>query len=269
MNRKIFTLILAFAFTTLAFAQKVALSYEINPADDQGFELNVYAQSYNEESFDLSALNLSAALPEGCVRVDDAYNMMTDSWSNYLELGTEVEKLSLQYDAFDFNHRFQYGNADPGLPATSAIILPPSTTEPLLILSQKFKGNCADLYLEHQSENRLNQITGPDMKPVDYVIRHPQRVAEEDDFAVMLVDVAPNPTTDWAKVSLVDAEDSWYTVKVFDMNGRLVVSQEKEMGPATETTTAIDLRREAAGIYIIEVMDKMKDRGHALKVVKQ
>lgn len=270
MTIKISTLILALSLSTLAFAQQVALSYEVDPVDDQGFELSVYAQSYTEGSFDLSALNLSAALPDGCVTVEDGYNMMTDSWTDYLELGLEVEKLSLTYESFEYDHRYQYGNADPGLPATSAIILPPATGEPVMILSQKLKGNCADLYLEHQSENSLNQLTGTDMKPIDYVIRHPQRVAEvEDDFEVMLIDVAPNPTADWARVSLIDAKDSRYSIKVFDMNGRLVVSQEKELGPSTVNTTAVDLRRETAGVYIIEVVDQVRDQGHALKVVKQ
>jgi hypothetical protein len=148
MNRKISTLLLALAFTTFAFAQKVALSYEINPVDDQGFELNVYAQSYNEGSFDLAAMNLSAAVPEGCVLVESGYNMMTDNWTDYLELGTEINNLSLAYESMRFTHRFQYGNANPGLPATSEIVLPPSNVEPIMILSQHFKGNCEDLYLD-------------------------------------------------------------------------------------------------------------------------
>lgn len=269
MNNKTFTLLLLLAITSFAFGQDVALSYEVNSLDEEGYELNVYAQSYTESSFDLAALNFSTALPEGCVPMEKGFNMMSESWTDYLENGQEIEGLNLKYSSLAFESRFQYGNADPGLPATSAIILPPRSSEPMMLITRQFKGNCADLYLEHESENGLNQITGPAMEPVAYVISHPERTIIEKALDVVVIEVSPNPTADWVTVSLVDASDSWYTIKVFDLNGRLVYSQEKEMGPSSITSTAIDLRKEAAGVYVIEIVDKVRFLGHALNVVKQ
>ncbi|MFK7969387.1 MAG: T9SS type A sorting domain-containing protein [Bacteroidia bacterium] len=269
MFNKLFTLLLTLATFSFVSAQEVALSYEVLPSDEEGFTLNVYAQSYTESSFDLGAINLSAALPEGCVAVEKGFNMMSETWTDYLERGQEVADLELNYESLTFQNRYQYGNANPGLPATSEIILPPSTHDAMLIMSRTFKGSCEDLYMEHQSENRLNQLTGSDMVPVEYVIRHPQRTTTpEETLEVMVVDVAPNPTTDWVTISLVDAKDSYYGISVYDVNGRLIYTEEKEMGPSTVSKTPIDLRKEAAGMYIIEVVDKVRGQSHALRVLK-
>jgi len=236
----------------LAFAQDVRLSYTLHTSEE-GTSLEVYAESYTESSVDLSALNVSVAHNAGCEVVGTAQSMLLESWTDYLAQATHAEELKLTHNDEAFSQRWQWGSADPGLPQTSVVTLAPAGTK-TLILTQQFKGDCQDLYLEHVSENPLNELGDVDMQEMDYVIEHPQRTAKPQlDVSIAAF---PNPTTDFVTLEATGLSAGTYTVRITDANGRLVQKQTKTFEAGDATTVTLDMRNEAAGVYIIDLVNE-------------
>lgn len=249
----------------VSFAQQVRLSYEL-VATDAGTDVLVYAESYTESSVDVSALNLSVAYNIGCEVVDNAESMLLESWTDYLAQSADVHELKLAHSGELFSRRYQWGSADPGLPQTTALTVSPQGQR-MLILTQSFTGNCDDLYLEHSSENALNQIGDAEMQPMDYVIEHPNRPTKV--APSFTLEAYPNPTTDFVTVKAEGIAAGDYRLQLTDAAGRLVQTESRsfEAGQATEVT--VDLRRHADGVYILNLQSTDGSSAHALRVVKK
>ena len=258
--------ILATLLSGMAFAQQVRLSYELNTTE-AGTELAVYAESNSASSVDIGALNLSAAHNTGCEATGKASSMLLDSWTDYLAKAEVVKGLKLDLSDQTFNRRFQWGNADPGLPQTSVVTLAPKGTR-TLILTQQFKGSCQDVYLEHVSENSLNEIGNPGMEPMDYVIEHPQRPeAPELSFEV---DAFPNPTKDFVTVEAKGLTPGEYTLRVTDLQGRMIQQVQRSFEQGDETRITVDLRGTSQGVYILDLSNDFNPaEAHAMRVVKE
>ncbi|MFK7968992.1 MAG: T9SS type A sorting domain-containing protein, partial [Bacteroidia bacterium] len=193
---------------------------------------------------------------------------------------THAEELKLNHNNETFSQRWQRGSADPGLPQTSVVTLAPKGTS-TLILTQQFKGDCQDLYLEHVSENPLNELGDAAMQEMDYVIEHPQRTAKPQlDVSIAAF---PNPTSDFVTVEATGLTAGTYTVRITDANGRLVQKQTIDRplsgvegsgvegsgveGSGVEVT--LDLRNEAAGVYIIDMINEDNPvEAKAIRVMK-
>ncbi|MFK7969876.1 MAG: T9SS type A sorting domain-containing protein [Bacteroidia bacterium] len=231
----------------LTKAQDVRLSYSVDMTET-GTTLSVFAESTSESSFDLAALNASIVYGDGCEAVGKMESVLEESWTDYLAQTHNSEALSLQYNSQTFSKRLQWGLADPGLPQTSAVILPPAG-DPVLVLEQKFLGACQTMYLEHVSENSLNELGNTDMTAVEYEIQHPQRVAKED-FTFELT-AFPNPTADWLSVSSEKLEAGTYIVGVYDLLGNLVREESHTIERTLEFK--IDMRTYASGVYFVSI----------------
>lgn len=250
----------------LAFGQQVRLSYEL-VTTEEGTTVQVYAESYTEASVDLSAINLSFAFNEGCEAAGAATRMLEQSWTDYLTSSQEVAELALEYGEHTFSRRLQWGSADPGLPQTSVVTLAGAGTR-TLILTQTLKGPCQDLYLEHSSENPLNQLGDQQMNPMAYTIEHPQRQGIE--FTDFELSVFPNPTTDFVTLKAEGLAAGTYTLRLTDVQGRLVMQRSQTFQVGDETAITLDLREEAQGTYVLDLISEDNPmEAKAIRVVKE
>ena len=257
--------ILTLLLIGLAFAQDVRLSYQLNTTEE-GTMVEVYAESYTEASVDLAALNLSFAYNEGCQAVGTTQSMLLESWTDYLSQRNEVEGLALNHSDLTFTSRLQWGNANPGLPQTAEVILAPKGNRTLLLM-QAFKGACQDIYLEHASENPLNELGDPAMNSMNYVIEHPERpvVAQFD----VELSVFPNPTTDFVTLEAKGLTEGTYSVRLTDLHGRLIQTRSVEWSPSGVEVT-LDINKKAAGVYILDLVSEENPfEAKAVRVVKE
>ncbi|MEZ4684829.1 MAG: T9SS type A sorting domain-containing protein [Bacteroidia bacterium] len=266
--------ILALLLSACAFGQEVRLSYALTTTEE-GTRVQVWAESYSASSVDLAALNLSLAYNEGCEAAGPATSLLLDSWTDYLASRQEVSGLALEYNEQGYSRRLQWGAADPGLPQTSVVTLAPASASSAqapgtktLILTQDFKGACQDLYLEHSSENPLNELGDPAMQPMAYTIEHPQRQGLETfDFAISAF---PNPTTDIVTLKADGLEAGSYSLRLSDLQGRLIMQRSQTFEAGEEIRISLDLRNEAQATYLLDlVSEENPEIARAVRIVKE
>lgn len=172
---------LFFTFTALlllalhsSFAQDVRLSYSVDQISPEIHKIEIAAQAASNDQIALKEVNFSLAFDLSCSHPTGYQTMFTDTWTTYLENAKVSPGLVLGHRSEQISARWQFGSADPGLPATSIVDIPLSSEEPLPIISITFEGKCShDIYLESQSQNSLNQFADEQMKMLDYEVVHP------------------------------------------------------------------------------------------------
>ena len=152
-------------------AQDVLISYTVKEIHSELQQIEIAARSASSESISLKAINLSFAFDLSCAHPSGYQSIFTDAWTPYLENAKIHTELELPYRAENQSARWQYGSADPGLPATAAISLPSREEAGFPILSISMEGSCArDFYLESQQQNSLNQFADDNMKLISYEV---------------------------------------------------------------------------------------------------
>ncbi len=165
-------------------AQLVHFNYEITAMSDQRHKVAVYMYSKASTALEIGAINLSFALDPTCASVSEFQSMFKDSWTEYLERDQEVKVVPTSYEGQVYEQRWQYGNADPGLPSTAPVTLPARQEERMTVLEMVVEGACSNqLYMEHLGQNSLNQIADPAMDLIDYIITHPRRTSSMEFLA--------------------------------------------------------------------------------------
>lgn len=160
------------------FAQDVKLSYTVDQTSPEIYQVEISAQGTSLEVMSLKAVNLSLAFDLSCAHPTGYQTLLTDSWTTFLENALVSPGLELVHRAEVSSARWQFGSADPGLPATTTIDLPLAKEQALPIMKITFEGSCAnDVYLESQKQNSLNQFADENMKLLDYVVVHPVQAA--------------------------------------------------------------------------------------------
>ena len=88
-------------------------------------------------------------------------------------------------------------------------------------------------------------------------------VAGMSEMKIYQITAYPNPANDVVIVSIAESAENQLTLKVFDINGRLV-----HIAPITGNETRIHVKNFAAGIYLMQIMDK-NNNVQTFKIIKQ
>ena len=265
MKKSLFILLLA-ALGSLLPAQQVAVSYEIEQQDGDKATLQVYLQSLSDEARAIGALNFSLAMPAGCIRVTGQESMLSEAWTDFLQEVQLVEELDLNYGNWHYSQRWQYGSADPGMPATAAILAPAQGEAPLRVMEISLEGNCADkLYLETQEENNLNQMGDGGMQPIDWVVIHPKTELELAEGLKM--NIFPNPVVKELSIEANGLRENAYQITLSSMEGRQIWTQEwPASGPSTWTT---DLGELPAAVYLLSISSQGNTQQQSIRIIKK
>lgn len=251
-------LLIAFLFLSCwrSFAQEVKVIYQVEEEQGQ-YRLSLRMQSMSEAAVEIRGVNFSLALPAGCEVMTREGSAFETAWTDYLLQEVQQQKLSLNYEGQAYDHRWQFGLADPLLPVTESIQLPAASEEALPVMKLQLKGTCATgLYLEHVSENPVNQIGGADFKPLPYVIeqvgRHaaPADLVKEPSFQTY-----PNPVVDKLSIDLSAPADGEFKIELTDLTGRLLFSQEQTVESGVVYTLSMNLETYAQGTYFVRLID--------------
>ncbi len=245
--------------------QDIVLSYELKPVADDQYTLQVYMQSMSDQDVALGAINFSLALPAGCVQVMDQKSIFDDSWTSYLESVKSVPNLDLTYGNWHYSQRWQYGNADPGLPTTTEVVAPARQKEALKIMEISLKGSCADqLYLEQQAENGLNQMADAALKPITWTVAHP-----ETELAIeggLMMKVYPNPVGDLLNIHFEGERETALELELFSVEGKSMMRRRVDKYAGEEFT--FNLADLPTGVYMLAVSAFDADF-HQLKIIKK
>ena len=257
MKHKIRVLFAALLLLAMASqAQLVRVLYEVVP-NGENHTVKVYLQSTSEQEVALRAVNLSAAVPASVTVKAVEQAAFVESWTDYLEESRSQKELTLSYDGMDLSQRFQYGNADPGLPATHALIVPSNQDEPLLVMEMQLAGQgSAMAYLEHESENPLNQLGCKNLKPVSYVIEHPKRegpVSEGNPALQKGMVLYPNPAKDRVSLRMTGPWEGEYHYTVSDVLGRILFEANVPQDLVGKEIS-LDLNNWAEGTYFVNLI---------------
>ena len=222
--KKILFFLCFLALASLMRAQEVAISYEIVPQGDNQASLLLYLQSMTEQDKAVRAINFSLALPEGCVDVTGQKAVFSDAWTDFLQEVDMTEGLDLSYANWHYSRRWQYGSADPGMPNTTAIMAPAQGKEPLFVMEISLEGSCTDqVYLEHQSENPINQMGGGDIRPINWTIVHPNTELELNEG--LRLNIYPNPVQNDLHVKFEGQRDQAYHFELYSIDGKRLYSR--------------------------------------------
>ena len=84
------------------------------------------------------------------------------------------------------------------------------------------------------------------------------------------ITIFPNPTTDFVTVEAEGLEAGTYTIRLTDLHGRLIQTQTRTFTAGDETRVTLDLNKEAAGVYILDLVSEDNPlEAKALRVVKE
>ncbi len=255
-------------FSSMLSAQEVAISYEIVPTTANQSSMQLYLQSLTDEAKPIRAVNFSLALPAGCVQVSGQEAIFSEAWTDFLQEVQLTEGLDLNYNNWHYSQRWQYGNADPGLPNTTAILAPAQGESPLPFMLISLEGNCADkAYLEQQAENPINQMGDDQVLPIKWQVIHPKTELELAEG--LRVDIFPNPVQDELHVKFVGERQSDYRFELLSMEGkRLMV---REMGLDEVNEWSWQLTGLPAAVYVLSVSVLHGDgvQNQQLKIIKK
>jgi hypothetical protein len=236
-------------------AQEVAVSYEIEKNGTDKSSLVVYMQSLTDQDVSIKAVNFSLALPEGCVFVTGQQAIFSSVWTDFLQESSLTTGLDLNYNNWNYNHRWQYGNADPGLPETTPLIVPANSKERLYVMEIQLEGSCADrVYLEQQGENRLNQMGDNDVLPIGWTVVHPRTELEIAEG--LSLTVFPNPTRNAVTVTWNGPREVDYSFQLYNALGQL--AQEGMILQSDPNEQIVDLSAYAQGTYYLKLAAQQK-----------
>jgi len=249
------------------YAQQVAISYEMDPISDQETQLQIYLQSLTEEAQLIRAINLSIALPEGCLEVASYSNVFTEAWTDYLQEVQTNKGVELMYQEKYYSQRWQYGCADPGLPSTSAIVVPAKGEAPLLGMTVTLSGSCLDhFYLEQQTENPLNQIGDTEVQPINWTIIQPETeisIGQEQS-----IHIYPNPVKDWLNLSFEGNFEEAFEVKLISQDGKTIWM--KQLHPLEMPFNRFNLQDLPSAVYLLQIRSTQNSESvNLLKIIKQ
>jgi len=262
------TIFLAIIFTALGsllFAQQVVVSYDFEQFNENETLLKVYLQSDESAPQIVRGINLSFVLPEGCVTVTSFESLFTESWTEYLEDAQLFKGLALSYGSWEYSQRWQYGNADPGLPATTEIEVPGTNEERLQVLELTLEGSCAEqLYLETQAENRLNQMGDEVMTPISWVVQHPRsEISLGDELSLH---VYPIPSRKYVNLKFEGTRLDNYQYQLSSANGQLL--QQGEILRAEVQPIVLDLSIYSQGVYFLKLKSAGFLKVETIKLIK-
>jgi hypothetical protein len=239
-----FCLVLSFS----ALGQDVAVSYEILPQDENQAVTQVYLQSLTDQDQTIRAINLSLALPEGCARVVDQNTAFAEAWTEFLQEVKVNDEVDLSYNNWHYSHRWQYGNADPGMPNTAPVLAPAQGNPPLQIMQIKLEGTCTDkVYLEEQAENQVNQIGDEKISPIEWTVIHPR--TELELAPGQRLEIFPNPVVNTLQVKTVGQHDFPYHVELFTVDGKSIFRSNLSDTDALQ----IDMTTMPAAVYMLSI----------------
>lgn len=255
MKRFLFAALLMMGF---AQAQDLKIVYELTPG-----QLNLYLRGVGHTEA-VRAVNFSLAMPAACTAGTVKYNMFQDVWTNMLEEAKGQKISGLSYNGQSFGYRWQYGNADPGLPHTAPIAVP--AEQEILVMQVAIDQGCiAALRLEHERENPLAQIGNVVMEPMPYEIE--LRNLLPDPTAGWGINVSPNPVRNQTIASFNGNATGNYDLKLYDLNGKQLQAFRSEDGaPVT-----LDMSRLAQGVYLLETRRQgaSNEKPQSIRIIRQ
>ena len=133
--------VLLLLLTSSLSAQELEVSYEVLPQAADKHLVRVYVQSTSEQPLDLRAVNFSFAFEGKCAALETFESIFDQSWTRHLVENQQYGELDLHYDQAWYSTRLQYGNADPGLPATAQLTAPAKGEAPLQVMELTFTGS--------------------------------------------------------------------------------------------------------------------------------
>lgn len=252
--QKIVTLLLWSLLAVNLPAQQLTVSYEIDDLGNDQHLVRVYLQSTSSEQLRLGAINLSVAYDGECLTLKGTETMFDANWTTHLVDNQLYTDMALFHESALLDTRLQYGNADPGLPMTTAIIVPAESETPLQVMELTFEGACSEtIYLEHVSENPLNQYADDLFRSIDYEVVHPQRTTtsvDEDLTSSLEVTAFPNPTEGPVTVTFEgEIPPGKYQFLLIDSQGRTLIKTKRTLARAYELTLAAYTE----GVYYLEI----------------
>ncbi len=260
--QKIVTLLLLSLLAVNLPAQQLTVSYETDDLGNDQHLVRVYLQSTGSEQLKLGAINLSVAYDGECLTSIGQETIFDEDWTTHLVDNQQYTDMALFYESALLDTRLQYGNADPGLPMTASIMVPSATEAPLQVMELTFEGACSEtIYLEHVSENPLNQYADDLFRSIDYEIIHPPQHATtsvEEDFTSSLEVVAfPNPTEGPVTVTFKgEIPQGKYQFLLIDSQGRTLRKTKRTLSRAFDLTLAAYTE----GVYYLEVRSIADDK---------
>lgn len=259
-------LIFLLALSTTLQAQQIAVSYEIEPNGTDKSTLVLYMQSMTDQEVEVKAVNFSLALPEGCAHVTGQQAIFSDVWTDFLQSSSFTADLDLSYGNWNYGHRWQYGNADPGLPETTPLIVPAQSKERLYVMEIQLEGSCADrVYLEQQGENRLNQMGDLDVLPIDWTVVHPRTELEIAEG--LSLTAFPNPTHHVVTVTWNGPRAVDYSYQLYNTLGQL--TQEGTLLQSDPSDQVVDLSAYAQGTYYLKLTSQeAQQKVYQVKLIK-
>lgn len=263
--KKLIYLILFITAGNFLRAQEIAISYDIQSQADNQHTLTVYLQSMSDQAKPVSAVNFSLALPAGCVKVTEHQSVFAEAWTDYLEKAESISDLDVSYGAWHYSHRWQYGNADPGLPATGPLIAPAQQAAPLKVVELKLEGTCAQhVYIEQQSENALNQIADEQFTPIKWTVIHPKTNLSLEEGLSM--DIYPNPVEDVLHLSFEGEREQAFDIQLLTIDGKTVMT--RSFDEKAGEILRFDMTSLPSAMYMLRISGEHTDVKQ-LKVLKK
>ena len=162
------TLLLCFGLT--GFGQVYEVSYKVKENKKKQV-VSVFMKSAADTAVRIRAVNFSIVYDSTCSEVKKYECVFSELWTTFIERGGSVPvKDSLIYDDILYNKRWIFGTGQ--MPNTENVILPPQSEKPVRVLTVTFAKSCkkAPLYLEEESEFRVNQMGDKDNKAVPWLM---------------------------------------------------------------------------------------------------
>ncbi len=187
MSKKLLLTVIFLLATTLVFSQAITVSYEVKTGTLNKDTVYVYMQSNGPTPVSIRGANFSLAFQSSCVYsytaafcatedtiVNMEYSYFLSVWNPPIfERCAMTESLNLDYASLNFNARYSYAISDatpPGLPFN---ILTVPSAAPLLVLKLSIDRSCvANVYLENESENLINQLGDVNFFPIPYSVSY-------------------------------------------------------------------------------------------------
>lgn len=212
--------------------------------------MKVYLQSLTDQDKAIKAINFSLALPEACVKVTGQEALFSETWTDFLQDLQYTEHLDLNYNNWHYTRRWQYGNADPGMPNTAPVLAPAQGSDPLMIMQIELEGNCADqVYLEQQAENPVNQMGDENVQPIAWTVIHPKTDLTLEEG--LKLEIFPIPVEDQLNLHFEGLREQDYHFELFTIDGKKLT--EKELQAQVSEDLKIDMSYLSPAVYLLSI----------------
>jgi hypothetical protein len=261
--KNIIYIIFAFIGCSPLLGQDLVLSYEVNPVSEDQTSFSIYMQSMTDADQPIGAINFSLALPEGCVEVLDQQSIFSDAWTHYLENVKLIPQLDHSYGNWNYSHRWQYGNADPGLPTTLEVVAPARSKDMLKIMELSLKGTCADkVYLEQQHENSLNQMGDANLKSLSWTVVKAKTELEISEN--QWLKAYPNPVEDFLNVDLEGFEDQELWMELNSIDGKTLMV--RTLDKYADKSLQLNVSHLPSGMYWLQLSPSAVESEMTMKI---